>query len=76
MRRQSRAVRVPGMAKITRAVTHDATLWTELIVAGKRVYIRTPRPLRPAPEPRESPLGKGPDPPAVEVRTVVAEGEP
>ena len=64
------------MAKITRAVTHDATPWTELIVAGKRVYIRTPRPLRLPAEARESPAGKGVDPPVIEIRTVAAEGEP
>jgi hypothetical protein len=52
------------------------TLWTEFVVAGKRVYIRTRRPLRLPRELRESAGEKGADPPTIEVRTVVAEAEP
>lgn len=55
--------------------TDDMTLWTEFVVAGKRVYIRTRRPLRLPRELRESEGGKGADPPEIEVGTIVPEAE-
>jgi hypothetical protein len=51
------------------------TLWTEFVVAGKRVYIRTRRPLRLPRELRESAGEKGADPPEIEVGTIVREAE-
>jgi hypothetical protein len=76
MRRGRGAVRVPGMTKTAQTAAHDLTLWTEFLVAGKRVYIRTRRPLRVPRELRESAGEKGADPPTIEVRTVVPEAEP
>jgi hypothetical protein len=64
------------MTQTARAAAHDPTLWTEFLVAGKRVYIRTRRPLRLPREVRESAGEKGADPPLIEIRTVTAEGEP
>ena len=64
------------MANTARTPTREATLWTEFVVAGKRVYIRT-RPARPpaarlgkpAPEKSSEPLD-------IDMRTVVPEAEP
>jgi hypothetical protein len=72
MRRQSGAVRVRGMGKIAQRAADDLTLWTEFLVAGKRVYIRTHRPLGEPPRPGE----KRTDPPKIEVRTLLPEAEP
>jgi hypothetical protein len=69
------AVKVRGMAEITRARTHDARPWTEFVVAGKRVYVRTPRGLRLPRALRESGSEQGPAPPKIEARPVATEAE-
>jgi hypothetical protein len=51
------------------------TLWTDFVVAGQRVYIRSRRLLRLPRELRESAGEKGADPPEPEMRTVVPEAE-
>jgi hypothetical protein len=63
------------MAEITRAPTHDARPWTEFVVAGKRVYLRTPRRLRLPRALREPGIENGPDPPKIEARPVATEAE-
>jgi hypothetical protein len=75
MQRRPGAVRVPGMTKTAQTAAHDPTLWTEFVVAGKRVYIRTRRPLRLPRELRESAGEKGADRPEIEVGTIVPEAE-
>jgi hypothetical protein len=75
MRRRPGDARVPGMTRTAGTDTDDMTLWTEFVVAGKRVYIRTRRPLRLPRELRESAGEKGADPPEIEVGTVVPEAE-
>jgi hypothetical protein len=75
MRRRPGDARVPGMIRTAGTDTDDMTLWTEFVVAGKRVYIRTRRPLRLPRELRESAGEKGADPPEIEVGTVVPEAE-
>jgi hypothetical protein len=75
MRRRPGDARVPGMTSTARRETDDMTLWTDFVVAGQRVYIRTRRPLRLPRELRESAGEKGADPSEPELRTVVPEAE-
>jgi hypothetical protein len=76
MWRRPDADRVTPMANSARTVTRETTLWTEFVVAGERVYIRTRRA-----EPLAAPLGepareKSSEPLDIDVRTVVPEAEP
>jgi hypothetical protein len=70
------AARVPAMANTAKSVTHEVTLWTEFVVAGERVYIRTRRPLSPASEQPESAAEKRTDIPEIEMGTAAPEAEP
>ena len=76
MRRRPGVVRVPGMTKTAQTAANDVTLWTEFLVAGRRVYIRSPRPLPLPRELHDSAGERGGDPPKIEVRAVVPEAEP
>jgi hypothetical protein len=76
MRRRPGAARVTRMAKTARTVTHEATLWTDFVVAGERVYIRTRRPVPLLDELRESAVAEGAEPPEIELRPVAPEAEP
>lgn len=70
------AARVPAMTNTAKTVTHEVTLWTEFVVAGERVYIRTRRPLSPPTELPE-PAGEArADSSEIEMRTAVPEAEP
>jgi hypothetical protein len=64
------------MTETAQAITHEATLWTEFVVAGERVYIRTRRPLQAPIEVSESAVENGAEPPEPHVGTVVPEAEP
>jgi hypothetical protein len=64
------------MANTAKTVTHEVTLWTEFVVAGERVYIRSRRPLSPSSELPESEAEKHADIPEIEMRTAVPEAEP
>jgi hypothetical protein len=70
------AARVPAMAETAKTVTHEVTLWTEFVVAGERVYIRTRRPLSPSSELHESAAEKRTDIAEIELRTAVPEADP
>jgi hypothetical protein len=64
------------MANTPKRATHEVTLWTDFVVAGERVYIRTRRPLSPSSELREPAAEIRTDIPEIEKRTAVPEAEP
>jgi hypothetical protein len=64
------------MADTAKTVIREVTLWTEFVVAGERVYIRTRRPLSPPSELPESAAEKRTDGAKIEMRTAVPEAEP
>jgi hypothetical protein len=70
------AARVPAMANTAKPDTNEVTLWTEFVVAGERVYIRTRRPLSPSSELSEPAAEKRTDIPEFEKRMAVPEAEP
>ena len=72
----SGGARVPAMANTAKRVTHEVTLWTDFVVAGERVYIRTRRPLSPPSELPEPAAEKRTDVPEIENRTALPEAEP
>jgi hypothetical protein len=76
MRPRPGAARVAPMANVARTDPYEVTLWTEFVIAGQRVFIRTRRPQPLSPEPRESAVEKGGEPPEIEVRPAAAGAEP